>query len=380
MKSHAIRRTAIGGVTACQLLACGINAEAQDPTGHVAVEAVASASVSSADDGDPFLIFDQTSTVGVRRGWDVVVRPWARRMPGGDWAAEMYQLQVRYTSSTRIPVRLDAGIICSPIGLSTLELRPDVNPTISAPFYYFVPLPAFDGNFDRVTLISGGYPLGAIVSASGLHWDVRGGLTDATPTRARSVFSSSKGPSATQFVIGGGITPLAGLRFGGAFAAGRYRIDSLSQRTMVIPDGSYGWQYTTNGIIAKGTTLPDAVVKVYNVEGEYAIGYTRITGELVVDRFDTMIAPAVSRGFNLLAVQTLSPRWFVAGRTVRASTPVLTGPNAGRRIAKSAEATLGYRLNRTITFRAAYQGSASFSRPAWQHAIAFSTVWSQRWW
>jgi hypothetical protein len=380
MTSHAIRRTAIGGVTAFQLLACGINAEAQDPTGHVAVEAVASASVSSADDGDPFLIFDQTSTVGVGRGWDVVVRPWARRMPGGDWAGEMYQLQVRYTSSTRIPVRLDAGIICSPIGLSTLELRPDVNPTISAPFYYFVPLPAFDGNFDRVTLISGGYPLGAIVSASGLRWDVRGGLTDATPTRARSVFSGSKGPSATQFVVGGGITPLAGLRFGGAVAAGRYRIDSLSQRTMVIPDGSYGWQYTTNGIIAKGTTLPDASVKVYNVEGEYAIGYTRITGELVVDRFDTMIAPAVSRGFNLLAVQTLSPRWFVAGRTVRASTPVLTGPTAGRRIAKSAEATLGYRLNRTITFRAAYQGSASFSRPTWQHAIAFSTVWSQRWW
>ncbi len=379
MTSQPIRRRAIGGVAALYLLAGVVDAHAQDPTGHVAVEAVASASVSSADDGDPFLIFDQTSTVGVGRGWDVVVRPWARRMPGGDWGAEMYQLQVRYTSSTRIPVRLDAGIICSPIGLSTLELRPDVNPTIGAPFYYFVPLPAFDGNFDRVTLISGGYPLGAIVSASGAHWDVRGGVTDATPTRARSVFSSSKDPSATQFVVGGGITPLAGLRLGGAFA-GRYRIDMLSQRTMLIPAGSYGTPYTTNGIVAKGTPLPDGSVSVYNVEGEYAFGYTRITGELVVDRFDTMISPAVSRGVDLLAVHTLSPRWFVAGRTVRASTPVLSGPTAGRRIAKSAEATLGYRLNRTITLRTAYQGSTSFSRPTWQHAIAFSTVWSQRWW
>lgn len=380
MNSERLRRTAIGWITALHLLACVVDAQAQDPTGHAAVEAVASASVSSADDGDPFLIFDQTSTVGVGRGWDMVIRPWARRMPGGDWAAEMYQLQVRYTSTTRIPVRLDAGIICSPIGLSTLELRPDVNPTIGSPFYYFVPLPAFDGNFDRVTLISGGYPVGAIVSASGLHWDVRGGVTDATPTRARSVFSSSKGPGATQFVVGGGITPFAGLRFGGAVAAGRYRIDSLSQRTMVIPDGSHGEPYATNGIVAKGTALPDASVNVYNVEGEYAIGYTRITGEIVVDRFETMISPAVSRGFNLLAVHTLSPRWFAAGRTVRASTPVLTGPTAGRRIAKSAEATLGYRLNRTITFRAGYQGSTSFSRSSWQHAMAFSTVWSQRWW
>lgn len=380
MKAAFFRCAAIAGGTTLLLLTGSVTARAQDPTGHVAIEAVASGSVSSADDGDPFLIFDQTSTIGVGRGWDVVVRPWARRMPGGDWAAEMYQLQVRYTSSTRIPVRLDAGVICSPIGLSTLELRPDVNPTIGAPFYYFVPLPAFDGNFDRVTLMSGGYPLGALVSASGSHWDVRGGVTDATPTRARSVFSSANPPGATQVVVGGGVTPITGMRFGGAMAVGRYRISALSQRTVAIPDGSYGSDYATNGVVAKGTPLPDANVAVFNLEGEYAIGYTRITGEVVVDRFETMIAPAVSRGYNLLAVRTLSPRWFVAGRAVGASTPVLIGGTEGRRTARSAEGTLGYRLNRTITFRAAYQGSTAFNRTTWQHAIAFSTVWSQRWW
>jgi hypothetical protein len=32
---------------------------------------------------------------------------------------------------------------------------------------------------------------------------------------------------------------------------------------------------------------------VFNIEGEYAIGYTRVSGELVVDRFETLIAPAV---------------------------------------------------------------------------------------
>ena len=176
------------------------------------------------------------------------------------------------------------------------------------------------------------------------------------------------------------MTPMAGLRFGGAFATGRYRIDMLSQRTMVIPAGSYGAPGRTNGTRREGHAASRRLGERIHVEGEDAVGYTRITGELVVDRFDTMIAPAVSRGFNLLAVRTLSPRWFVAGRTVRASTPVLTGATAGRRIAKSAEATLGYRLNRSITFRAAYQGSTSFSRPTWQHTVAFSTVWSQRWW
>jgi hypothetical protein len=228
--------------------------------------------------------------------------------------------------------------------------------------------------------MSGGYPVGAVVSASGTRWDLRGGVTDSTPARARSMFSSGKPPSATQFVLGGGITPITGLRFGGAFAVGRYRIGAVSQRAMVIPSNSYGAEYATNGIVAKGSLLPDANASVVNVEGEYAIGYTRVTGEFIVDRFETMISPAVARGLNLLAVRTLSPRWFVAGRAVRASTPVLVGASEGRHIAKSAEATLGYRLNRTITFRAAYQGSTSFSRSAWQHGIAFSTVWSQRWW
>src|SRR5204863_654966 len=99
---------------------------------------------------------------------------------------------------------------------------------------------------------------------------------------------------------------------------------------MVIPSNSYGPEYATNGIVAKGSPLPDANASVVNVEGEYAIGYTRVTGEFIVDRFETMISPAVARGANLLAVRTLSPRWFVAGRAVRASTPVFVGASEGR--------------------------------------------------
>ena len=378
VRSRAVGRAA--AVAAVVLTTCAGSARAQDVTGRVAMEAVASVSFSSADDGEPFLIFDQVTTVQARPGWDVIVRPWVRRMPGAGWAAEMYQLQVRYTSSTRIPVRLDAGIITSPLGLATLELRPDQNPTISAPFYYFVPLPAFDGNFDKVTLMSGGYPLGAIVSASGTRWDVRGGVTDATPARARSVFSRSKGPSATQFVIGGGITPVAGLRLGGGLSTGRYRIDAASQKNMVIPSGSDGSEYATGGVIGRGTRLPDERATLVNVEGEYAIGYTKVSGEFIVDRFETVIRPAVVRGFNLEAVRTLAPRWFAAGRAVRASTPLLTSTPIARRVTTSTEATMGYRLSPTLTLRAGYQGSTAFTRPSWEHAIVVSAVWAERWW
>lgn len=334
-------------------------ASAQDVTGRVTMEAVASASVTSDTKDDPFLIFDAVSTIRLGRGWDGVVRPWARRMPGGDWAAEMYQLQLRYTSSTRLPFRIDAGIISSPLGLSTLELRPDRNPTISPPFYYFSPLPAFDGYFDRVTLMSGGYPLGAVVSASGSRWDARAGVTDDTPVRGRNVMSGSRTPAKLQLVGGGGFTPAPGIRLGAGIGRGRYRSDATAPT---------------------GTRLPAASATVFNVEGEYSLGYTRITGEWIVDRFETTIAPVEARGFNLLAVRTLTPRWFAAGRAARASSPVLVGSSPGRRTATSAEGTLGYRVTPELTLRGGYQGSTSFNRVAWDHALAVSFVWAQRWW
>ena len=119
---------------------------------------------------------------------------------------------------------------------------------------------------------------------------------------------------------------------------------------------------------------------MFNVEGEYAIGYTRIAGEWIADRFETAIAPAVARGFNLEVVRTLTPRWFAAGRAVRASSPVLIGSSPGRRTATSSEATLGYRLTPEFTLRGGYQGSTSFNRPTREHALAVSFVWAQRFW
>lgn len=122
------------GAAAIALVVSAETARAQDVTGRVAMEGVVSARVSSADKGDPFLVFDAVSTFGVGRGWDVVIRPWAKRTPGGEWGAEMYQLQLRYSSTTGVPFRIDTGIISSPIGLATLDLRADRNPTMSAPF------------------------------------------------------------------------------------------------------------------------------------------------------------------------------------------------------------------------------------------------------
>ncbi len=390
MRAHAAVRITV--VSTAMVIWTGA-ARAQDVVGRVAVEAVASAKVTSTTPDDPFVILDAVSTVRLGRGWHGVIRPWAKRTPSGEWGAEMYQLQLRYTSSTRIPFRVDAGIISSPLGLATLELRADRNPTIDAPFFYFVPLPSFDGRSDRVTLMSGGYPLGAIVSASGARWDVRGGVTDATPARPSNVFNASRS-TARQIVAGGGVTPLPGLRAGMGFSHGRYRAPSFTAPGAPIPaadvtvldeETGYAVGFARGGglsasPIGAGGRVAAADVTVFNVEGEYAIGYTRLAGEWIVSRFETRVSPAVARGFNLQAVRTLSPRWFAAGRLARVSSPVLTGPAAGRRTGMSTEGTLGYRLAPEVTLRGGYQGSRSMYRPGWNHALALSAVWSRRWW
>ena len=344
-------------VCAAATIAAAPPVAAQDATGRVSVEAVASVSITSAD-AHPFVILDAVTTMRLADGWDAVVRPWARRMPAGDWAAEMYQMQLRYTSSTRVPFRVDAGIISSPIGLSTLELRPDRNPTIGAPFYYFVPLPPIDGQFDGKRLITGGYPLGAVVSASGTKWDARAGVTDASPTNATNVYEAHRANRAPQVIAGAGWVPHAGLRLGAAVAHGQYR-----------PQAETGGYVTPAG---EATTT--------TVEGEYAIGYTRVQGEWIADRFTTTLTPAMAYGMNIMATRTLTPRWFAAARAVRASSPVLTGPNPGRRVATTAELSLGYRLTPAFTVRGGYQGSNSLYDPTRRHAAAVSVVWAQRWW
>ena len=130
-------------------------------------------------------------------------------------------LSVRYP---RCPFRVDAGIIPSPLGLATLEMRPDLNPTVAPPFYYVVPLPRFDQTFDALQVISGGYPLGAMVSTSGTHWDARGGVTNSTPARgARRDEGRSAGGDAPADHRRRSVTPIPGLRVGGGFGHGRYR-------------------------------------------------------------------------------------------------------------------------------------------------------------
>jgi hypothetical protein len=350
----------IGAAALGLVLAASGAATAQPLTGgRTAIEAVAAIASSSAVPDDPFVWLDLATTVRVSTGFDVVVRPYARRLPGGDWAALFYQAQIRYQPAAG--VRIDAGIITSPLGLGALELRPDLNPLVNYPFYYFAPLPRFDEYSNDVQILSGGYPLGAMVSWSGSNWDARAAVTDGTPARSRNVFGD--GPSAApQFVGGGGFTPITGLRVGAGLAAGKYRQSSDTDFYETEPG-----------------TLTDAEALLFNLEAEYAFRYTRISGEWVRDRFATDTDAAIARGYYLQGVQTLTPRTFAAARFVRSSAPVRIPAGLTRRTRAAVEATGGYRLTPQLTVKAGYQATRGYGVADWNHAAVWSLVWAQRW-
>lgn len=352
-------RTSIAFLVLVLLLPTNRSATAQTLAGRAALEAIVSASGDARTVDDPNVILDLVGTVRLADGVDVVVRPWTMRRPGGDWMFEMYQLQVRYVSSTRLPFRVDAGIIPSPVGLFTLELQAHRNPLIDPPFYYVAPLPKLAGAPERARLVTGGYPLGAMFSVSGARWDARAGVVDGTPASPRNVFAESRPPAHAQLVLGGGVSPIIGLRLGAAFVHGRYEKVSTT---------------------IAGPELGPRTATMFNVEGEYAFGHTRFAGEWIRDRFDTPTGAAVARGFNLQVAQTLTPRVFAAARATHVSSPVAMAPIEERRTSDEFDLSLGYRLTPELSVRGGYRRERAFRDVRGSNAAVMSVVWAERWW
>jgi hypothetical protein len=83
--------------------------------------------------------------------------------------------------------------------------------------------------------------------------------------------------------------------------------------------------------------------------------------------------------------QTLTPRWFAAGRFERISSPAalgfgdVTAPVIVDQQLQGVEETVGYRLTTEITLRASHRARRGFGRPGFDHTFAVSAVWWRRW-
>jgi hypothetical protein len=314
---------------------------------------------------DPNIVVDVTAVVRLTDGWLLYVRPWFRepRLPHiedpDSWDKEIYQAAVQYERSGPISTRIDAGYIVSPIGLGMMDTRPGVNPTIAPHLSYLQSMPLFDPRAPRINAIAGTYPLGVQLTLSTSRWDGRVAVVSSAPTRSYVINADGNPKSTPVVVAGGGITPTIGLRVGAAIASGTY----ATPDELTIPrDDGLGF-------------------RMLNVEGEYAFGYTKISGEFTTDQLDTTTGSEHARAWFVQGMHTITPRWFVAGRQEGVSAPPLrTGVTAGiRRTFHTSEATLGYRLTRDFTLRSSFMARKAYTRTAWDQQLGLSLVWTRRW-
>jgi hypothetical protein len=325
----------------------------------VAIDTAASFDQTRTFSGDDVsgAIVDATMSVGFGAGFEGIIRPWAMRQATGEWNKQIWIAAIRYQRPGPIGLRVDAGLIPSPVGLSNLMLRPQLNPTVSLPASLFQPLPATEVGGPRATLLGAVYAYGANATVSGEHWDGRVAVIDTSPLRTRRIFASANPPRFDNVVVGGGVTPFVGLRVGASVTHG-------------------GWQRANES----PTITENRDATIVTIETEFSFRYTKLLGEWVRDTMETSGEDTVATGWYVQGQHTLTPRWFVAGRVERISAPALTPLlTFTEQHLNGVEETLGFRLTPELTLRADHRARQGFARPGFDHQVALSAVWWKRW-
>jgi hypothetical protein len=299
------------------------------------------------------VILDSVVSAELGRGFQAVVRPFVQRLGSGEWNRQVWVAEVRYERQGTVGVRVDAGLIPSPIGLANSTLRPHLNPLISQPPSLFTPLPTTLPRGPRLNLLGAVYPFGGQITLSTLRWDVRAALIDTSPLRTRRIFAQANPPRFAQTVVGVGITPVIGLRIGASAAHG-------------------GWQRAGESPLVTA----DRDATVVTVESEFSFRHTKLAAEWVRDSLESASGNIIASGWFVQGQQTVTPRWFLAGRVERMSA---SGPVAGRQHFAGTEAVIGYRVTPDLTLRAGHRAREAFGRAGFDHQAAVSAVWWRRW-
>lgn len=346
-------------ICAVVLAAPALAAAQQARPSRLAIDTVAAIDETVAANGNyaTGVFLDAVVSVGLGRGFEGIVWPIVQRLTASEWRQEIWIATLRYERAGPIGVRIDGGMIPSPVGLTNLTVRrPHLNPTITQPSSLFTALPALEGRGPRTNLLGAIYPFGGQVTVSGARWDARAALIDTSPLRRRRLISDVNPPQFANIVVGGGVTPVVGFRVGASMTHG-------------------GWQRA--GETTAVTADRDATV--VTVESEFSFAYTKLSGEWVRDAIETSSGMRVASGWFVQGQQTLAPRWFVAGRVERIASPLVLATGVQQQRLASSEEVLGFRLTPEVTLRAGHRARRGFGRPGFDHQVAVSLVWWRRW-
>ena len=330
-------------------------------TSRVALDVVAAADVGAGSQvrRESTAWLDAFGAVRISGDFELRVRPVVfRRSFDGDWQAQMYEMALRYERAGPIGVRFDAGVFPSPIGLSILENRPNLNPVVSQHSTLYLPIPRYEPGTPTTFLLAAAYPLGAKLTVSGARWDARAAVVDSSPVRGRPFFGDDKPPRMANVVAGAGLTPYIGLRVGVGVASGDYADETE------VRDQSHG----------------DRHAKLLQVEGEWAFRYTRIAGEFLWTRRELATGDAHVEGGWIEITQTMSPRLFVAARYDDQWTEWISSTDNAERHSpyRRLETTAGVRVRPEVTLRASYMTRKGYVVGFWDDQFLASVVFAKK--
>lgn len=364
---RACGRPALLVVSLCLLGSSPLMAQ-DGQVSRLALDSVAAIDVSHGEGGETTtgLSSDVLISFDLGANLQFVARPFLQRQATtGEWNAQVWLAALRFERTGDIALRVDAGYVPSPVGIANLFLRPHTNPTVALPASLFTPLPLVDVGAPRTPLLGAIYPLGVSATVSSLRWDVRSAVIDSSPVRPRRVFADQSPANPPRFatvVVGGGITPVVGVRFDASVSRGHWE----------RPGESPAVSTSRTATIA-------------TLEADVSFGHTRVQAEWVHDWFAVNNGTVAARGWFAQGEHTIAPRWFVAGRVERIRAPaivhaptVLSVVREDRRFS-GAEAVIGYRLSPELTLRVGHRVRQPFSRTTIDHSVTASLVWWRRW-
>jgi hypothetical protein len=354
-----ISRVALLAIVFASVAPLAVSAQEERPS-RVAVDTSAAVENSVDANGRQLtgMWVDAVVSVGIGKGFEAVAWPIAQRVANtGVRSADLWIATLRYQRPGPIGIRIDGGLLGSPVGLANLTVRrPHLNPTIAQPAALFIALPALEDGGPRPNLLGAIYPFGAQVSVSGARWDARAAVIDTSPLRRRGIFVDPKPPRFTNLVMGGGVTPFVGFRVGASMTHG-------------------GWMRA-----GESPSIPTTrSATVVTVESELSFAYSKLAGEWVHDAIETSAGRRVATGWFIQGQQTLAPRWFVAGRVERLNSPLVLFARPQVQQMTTIEETLGYRVTQDVTVRASHRARQGFGRPDYGHQFSMSLVWWKRW-